>query len=66
MTVLSGVRVIDLSEYIAGPLAGMLLGDLGADVIKVEPPSGDRWRLQGKPYGPNEVKANLVYNGEKK
>ena len=66
MTVLSGVRVIDLSEYIAGPLAGMLLGDLGADVIKVEPPSGDRWRLQGKPYGPNEVKANLSQNRSKR
>jgi crotonobetainyl-CoA:carnitine CoA-transferase CaiB-like acyl-CoA transferase len=39
--VLDGVLVIDLSRYIAGPLCGMLLGDLGADVIKVERPGGE-------------------------
>ena len=41
---LSGLRVIELANFIAGPLAGTLLGDMGADVIKVEPPQGDMSR----------------------
>ena len=40
---LDGVRVIDFGQYIAGPLAGMLLADQGADVIRVEPPGGPRF-----------------------
>jgi crotonobetainyl-CoA:carnitine CoA-transferase CaiB-like acyl-CoA transferase len=40
---LEGIRVIDFGQYIAGPLAGMLLADQGADVIKVDPPSGPAW-----------------------
>ena len=43
-SVLEGVRVIDLSWGVAGPVAGMLLGDHGADIIKVEPPGGDPFR----------------------
>lgn len=42
--VLSGVHVLDLSSYLAGPYACTLLADLGADVIKVEPPQGDMMR----------------------
>src|SRR5215216_7872531 len=41
---LTGIRVIDFGQYIAGPLAGMLLADQGADVIRVDPPGGPRWR----------------------
>ena len=42
--VLDGIRVIDFGQYIAGPLVGMLLADQGADVIKVDPPGGPRWK----------------------
>ena len=41
---LSGITVLDLSSYIAGPFGATLLGDLGANVIKVESPSGDMMR----------------------
>jgi crotonobetainyl-CoA:carnitine CoA-transferase CaiB-like acyl-CoA transferase len=43
-SVLKELRVLDLSSGIAGPIAGMLLGDFGADVIKIEPPGGDTFR----------------------
>ena len=45
--VLEGTRVIDFGQYIAGPLTGMLLADQGADVIKVDPPGGPRWKVPG-------------------
>lgn len=41
---LHGVRVIDFGQYIAGPLAAMLLADQGAEVIHVDPPGGPRWK----------------------
>src|SRR3954465_887687 len=37
---LDGIRVLELGNFIAGPFCGMLLGDMGADVVKVEPPRG--------------------------
>ena len=40
---LTGVKVVDFGQYIAGPAVGMLLGDLGATVIKVDPPAGPMW-----------------------
>ncbi len=42
---LDGVKVLDFTEYVAGPYAGQMLADMGALVTKVEPPQGDFWRL---------------------
>lgn len=47
---LAGLRVIDLSRVLAGPLCAQLLGDHGADVVKVEPPGGDETRALGPPF----------------
>jgi alpha-methylacyl-CoA racemase len=44
---LAGLRVVDVSAYLPGPFASLLLSDMGADVIKVEPPGGDGMRLLG-------------------
>jgi crotonobetainyl-CoA:carnitine CoA-transferase CaiB-like acyl-CoA transferase len=46
--IFSGLRVVDLASFIAGPGAAVILSDFGADVIKVEPPKGDLWRMANK------------------
>jgi crotonobetainyl-CoA:carnitine CoA-transferase CaiB-like acyl-CoA transferase len=47
---LAGIRVLDCSRVYAGPIASMLLGDLGAEIWKLEPPDGDETRGWGPPY----------------
>ena len=47
---LDGIRVLDCARVYAGPIASMLLGDLGAEIWKVEPPNGDETRGWGPPY----------------
>ena len=49
---LTGVKVLELSTFVAGPVAARLLADLGAEVIKVERPEGDAWRMTGISYLP--------------
>ena len=51
MAPLTGVRVVEFAEGIAGPYAGKLLALMGADVVKIEPPAGDRTRLTGTLVG---------------
>jgi len=46
--IFSGLKVIDLASFIAGPSAAVILSDFGADVVKVEPPAGDLWRHANK------------------
>jgi crotonobetainyl-CoA:carnitine CoA-transferase CaiB-like acyl-CoA transferase len=43
--IFSGLKVVDFASFIAGPSAAVILSDFGADVIKVEQPSGDLWRI---------------------
>ncbi|HSV79981.1 MAG TPA: CoA transferase [Ramlibacter sp.] len=62
--VLEGVRVLDLTQMVAGPLCTLLLGDLGAEVIKVEPPDGDSSRQIGanRPCGESDYFLSLNRN----
>src|ERR1700689_1883128 len=57
--IFSGLKVVDFASFIAGPSAAVILSDFGADVIKVEPPSGDTWRVGHKiPPQPQASDAN--------
>src|SRR5712692_8887142 len=63
---LNGIRVLDFTHALAGPYCTMLLGDLGADVIKVEPPSGDHSRQWGPPFINGESSYFLSVNRNKR
>ncbi len=66
MQPLQGIRVLDLSRVLAGPYCTMVLGDLGADVIKVEPPEGDETRGWGPPFAEGESPYYLCVNRNKR
>ncbi|MFQ6010937.1 MAG: CaiB/BaiF CoA transferase family protein, partial [Nitrososphaerales archaeon] len=66
MTPLSGIKVVDVSRVMAGPYCTMLLADYGADVIKVEPPSGDDSRTFGPPFSREESAYFLSVNRNKR
>src|SRR5437899_11916934 len=64
---LEGIRVLDLTHALAGPYCTMLLGDLGADVIKLEPPrTGDHSRQWGPPFIKGESSYFLSVNRNKR
>ncbi|MGI8553591.1 MAG: CaiB/BaiF CoA transferase family protein [Dehalococcoidia bacterium] len=62
---LDGVKVLEFSQIIAGPFCGLLLSDMGADVIKFEPPEGEPWRLQSE-FIPKESKTFMMFNRGKR
>lgn len=67
---LSGIKVVELAAFVAAPVTGRILADLGAEVIKVESPAGDGWRKTGVSYNPrfnkNENPVFDIYNTGKK
>ena len=63
---LAGIRVLDFSQVLAGPYAGMLLAGLGAEVVKVEAPEGDISRSMGPPYVGGSGTLFLSVNRNKK
>jgi crotonobetainyl-CoA:carnitine CoA-transferase CaiB-like acyl-CoA transferase len=62
---LAGTRILDYGQYVAVPFGTMLLADLGADVIKVEPPTGDQWRHY-EPFAPGESRYFYALNRNKR
>lgn len=65
-TSLSGVRVLDFTHLAAGPICSMLLGDMGADVVKIEPPQGDLARKLGPPWINGEGVTFMAMNRSKR
>jgi crotonobetainyl-CoA:carnitine CoA-transferase CaiB-like acyl-CoA transferase len=60
--IFSGLKVVDLASFVAGPGAAVILSDFGADVIKVEPPSGDMWRIVFKVPPQPRAKDNYLWH----
>ena len=63
---LDGIKVLDLSTVLMGPLAAQMLGDMGADVIKIEPPEGDVVRTAGATRSSNMASLFLAANRNKR
>lgn len=63
---LAGLRVIDLSRVLGGPFCGQILGDHGADVLKIEPPQGDDTRAWGPPFRDGVASYYLGLNRNKR
>ena len=64
---LEGIRVIDLSRIVVGPYCTMVMGDMGADVIKVETPGiGDETRMWGPPFAGGESAYYISLNKNKR
>lgn len=64
---LKGIKVLDLTQYVAGPFCSMMLGDMGAEVIKIEPVDrGDIYRVQGPNFIHGEATSFLGVNRSKK
>jgi crotonobetainyl-CoA:carnitine CoA-transferase CaiB-like acyl-CoA transferase len=63
---LAGFHILDLTQVVSGPFCTMLLGDMGADVIKVEPPEGDPTRSIGRPRKNGVNSGFLVFNRNKR
>ena len=62
---LDGIKILEFTQIIAGPFAGMLLADMGADVIKVEPIQGEPWR-HATQFMPGESKTYMSLNRGKR
>jgi formyl-CoA transferase len=62
---LSGIRVLDVTQVMAGPFCAMLLADLGGDVIKIEPPAGDSTRQMPGGVGGDTPSFNAVNRGKR-
>src|SRR3954467_12949764 len=64
-TALEGIRVLDVTQVMAGPFCAMQLCDMGADVIKVEPPGGDSTRRMSGAIGTESAAFNAVNRGKR-
>ena len=62
---LDGIKVLEVTQIIAGPMCGVMLSDMGADVIKIESAAGDGMRLLGQ-FAPGESKGFHVFNRGKR
>lgn len=66
MTSLAGLRVLDLSRFIAGPYCAMLLGDMGAEVVKIEPPGEGEYARRALPQADGTSLYTFIVNRNKK